>query len=322
MISTKCIKRRFHLYNTLCEVVIFDCREDIEEILDNVEQISIEVQELLNIYDINSELSKLNNNYKLGVWYKVSNKLFGFLEILKNIHEMSEKTFDPTIGNIVKLWDFTSNNPKLPSKEEINDILENTGFEYVEFNSDNCSVRINKNKIIIDAGGAGKGYAVELVVNYLKSCGIKSASVNFGGNLFVIGKHRDDYNEIRDWEIGIQDPWELRGKGMGKILCSDKGLATSAGYERYFIKNGKVYHHLIDPKTGYPSQSEFQSVTIISNSAFYTDLISTPFYILGEKRGRKLIEKLEKNIWIGFIAIKNDGSVITSNNVKPFFNSF
>ncbi len=311
--------RQFFLYNTVCKIDVLEAHGNVEDILDHAQQIAEDVQRLLNIFDSQSQLSQLNNNYKVGVPYKVSQQLFTFLKDLCDISELSSGAFDPTIGPVVRLWDFTAAQPISPQPAKLTEALKRTGWQEVQLDSSACTVTLNKAGMIIDAGGAGKGYAVELVADYLKEHGVSSASINFGGNLFVIGKLCQKDKAPRDWEVGIQEPWKQRGNSIGKLKLCNRGAATSGGYERYFTENGKVFHHLIDPRTGIPAESEFLSATIISSSAFYTDLLSTPFFILGEAEGKALLDKLTGDLWVGFIAIKKDYSVILSENLSESF---
>lgn len=311
--------RRFFLYNTICRIDVLEAQGDVEDILDGAQQIAEDVQELLNIYDSSSQLSQLNENYQVGIPYPVSPQLFEFLKKMWEIAELSDGTFDPTVGPIVRLWNFTAEQPKVPLLENLTEALQHTGWQAVQFDNERYTVTLNKANMVIDGGGAGKGYAVELVANHLKSRGVCSASINFGGNLFVIGKLCQRNKEPRDWQVGIQEPWQQRGNSIGKLAFSNKGVATSGGYERFFTEEGKVFHHLLDPRTGFPVESEFLSLTIVSSSAFYTDLLSTPFFILGEVGGKALLDKLNKKLWVGFIAVKNDHSIITSENLRSSF---
>ena len=165
----------------------------------------------------------------------------------------------------------------------------------------------------IDLGGIAKGYIADKLAEFLKKKGVNSAVIDLGGNISVVGK-KPDGNEFR---IGVRDPFSTDGGIIGVVEANDKSLVTSGTYERSFTKDGKVYHHILDVKTGYPVETGLDSVTIIGagNDGIDCDSLATTCLILGEEEGRKLIESID-----GYEAIfvQHDGTITTTKNIKGF----
>lgn len=318
--TTEVVGRRFFLYNTVCEVILHRYNDDPHKLLDDCENIAINVQKILNLYDSNSELSLMNRNYSPGVPYPISKDLYAILIKMHRFSNVSQGAFDATIGPLVKLWDFTSKNPKIPKHQDIKEAKLKTGYELMNYNDDETTVEFSIPNMIVDAGGAGKGYAVGLVKEYLENKGVLSASINFGGNLYLIGKRKTKDKISLPWKIGIQRPWLKRGDSIGSLTVEDLGVATSGGYDRFFKKNGKLYQHILNPSTGYPIESDLLSVTIVCDIPIMTDLVSTAFYVLGISKGSHLLIELRKTMYIEFIAITQDG-VIASQGLKEKFES-
>ena len=141
----------------------------------------------------------------------------------------------------------------------------------------------------IDLGGIAKGYAADKIVEYLKSQNIEKAIINLGGNVFVLGEKSKD----TQFKVGIQDPNSEDGTSIANIGVTNQSVVTSGIYERYLEQDGVMYHHMLDPSTGYPFENNLSSVTIISDSSIVGDGLSTTTFGLGLEKGMKLIESLE-----------------------------
>ncbi len=310
------VNSTFFLYNTVCSITIYDDCEDAVKILEGARDIAFHIRRMLDFYDPCSELGKLNERHETGVPYKVSKELCLFISELLRFSDLSEGCFDPTVGPVVRLWNITALEPKAPTKHEIEDARAKTGAAYVSCDITNNTITFEKEGMVIDAGGAGKGYAAGCVSEYLKAQGIKSASVNFGGNLYLIGpKTLPDGTKV-SWKVGIQTPWKANPECMGFLTLQDCGTATSGGYDRYFTINEKIYHHLLDPRSGYPADYDLDSVTIVSESALYTDLLSTACFVGGEEMAMRICRKAGK---AGYVLIRKDGKVLVSGNLEHCF---
>lgn len=307
------------LYNTVCEIILLEYPGNGSEILDQCEKISVSVQNMLNIFDEGSELSAINREYVPGKWFPVSKKMFGFLQKLMEFSALSEGAYDPTVGALVKLWNFRAEHPALPREEDIWRIKKNTGFQNVKLDEEKQAVCISVPEMILDAGGAGKGYAVGLAAEYLKRCGVTSASINYGGNLYLLGEFQDKDGKKRSWRVGVQKPWSERGRSIGTLFLKDQGIATSAGYDRYFELEGRLYQHILNPVSGYPVESELLSVSIISDVPLITDLMSTAFFVAGISNGEKIAKRLQqKGIQVEYVVIMEDGIHISGGMKDKF----
>lgn len=198
---------------------------------------------------------------------------------------VSERTggaFDITVQPLVELWGFYSQAPAVPSPERIAETLRTTGWQRLAI--ENGRVIRRDDSIRIDLGGIAKGYAVAEAVRVLKEAGIRSALVDAGGDIYAFGLIKD-----RPWRVGVRNP---RGEGIIGILeLSDESTATSGDYERFFEQDGKRYHHILDPATGYPAQ-EVISAMILSRDATLADAWSTAVFVLGAERGLECLKRV------------------------------
>lgn len=231
-----------------------------------------------------SDIYKLNNNP--GRKIKVNKETLIVLRKAKEYAELTDGNFDPALGTLVDLWDIGGANPTVPLEAEINKALKFSGYQYLKLYQD--SAEITKAGVKIDLGAIVKGYAAEEVKKITEQYKIEHAFINLGGNVLVIGNKTDG----SPWKIGIQDPRAGRGNIAAVVDAVDKTIVTSGNYERYFEEDGKIYHHILNPKTGYPSENNLLSVSIISNDSFDADALSTSVYVMGLEQGMNFIEKI------------------------------
>lgn len=270
-----------------------------------------EIDDKMSVFKGNSDVSMINK--KAGISsHQVGADTYFVIKKAVEYSKLSEGTFDPTIRPVVGLWRIGSDNPKIPGKNEINKNLKLVNYEDIILNEKDNSIGLRHEKQAIDIGGIAKGYAADEVRRIFENHKIKSALIDLGGNIFAIGKKPDKAL----WNIGIQDPLSSRGEHVGLISVENKSIVTSGNYERFFTKDGKVYHHIIDPKTGYPSESEIISVTIISDHSIDGDGLSTGVYILGLKKSLEIIHSLEG---IEAIFITKTKEIYATSGIKDEF---
>lgn len=303
----------FFAYDTLCQVQIqLPGDLDTNRLLEGARSIALEVEQTLSMFDPESELSRLCRGYAPGTGYPVSEMLFTFLERNLEIAALSDGAFDPTVGALVKRWNFLGDRPQPLEDAEITMLLEQVGYHHVALSGAERSVTFHIPGIQLDPGASGKGFALELVVDYLRGCGVTAGVVDFGGNLFVIGEKAEEGGEVRPWKVAIQNP-DRRDSLIGTVELWDRGISTSSWYEHCFQEEGKVYHHLLDPRTGTPKPLELKSVSILSSKGMYTDLLSTAFFIMGEERGAQLLDQLkDQDAQLDYVAVRQDGTVAHS----------
>lgn len=161
----------------------------------------------------------------------------------------------------------------------------------------------------IDVGAIAKGYIADKLKDYLKDHGIRHALINLGGNVLAMGKKLDG----SEYNIGIQKPFDQTGEPITSIRLSDKSVVTSGTYQRYFESEGKMYHHILDPHTGYPCENNLHSVTIITNSSLTADALSTTCFLLGYDKGLRLINQLDN---VDAVFITKDNEIHYSKNFQ------
>ncbi|MCM8801425.1 MAG: FAD:protein FMN transferase [Candidatus Omnitrophica bacterium] len=240
------------------------------------------IEVLLSKYNPESEISKLNKLGKL----KVSPQTF---YIIKKAKEFSIKTggaFDVTVGPLMELWGFTDKDYRLPKQEQIKETLKLIGSDKIILNDLDNTVEFAIPGMKIDLGGIAKGYAVDCAIKRLKEFQIKNCLINAGGDIFCLG---DKFG--RPWSVAIQDP---EGKGfLKKLSLKDRAVATSGNYEQFFIKENKYYGHILNPKTGYPVDPDFKSVTVIASDCLTADALATAIFVLGKERYKDLIKEFK-----------------------------
>ena len=230
--------------------------------------------------------------------------------------KISDGSFDITIGRLTALWDFNGEDPKVPDDEEIQEARKTADYSRIKIQGDR--VRLENAEADLDLGGIAKGYIADRVTESLESSGVKSGIVNLGGNVEVIGSKDGG----QPFVIGIERPYSDRTEIIGTVEAMDQTVVTSGIYERKFEEDGKLYHHILDPETGYPVETDLESVTLIADkgNSCFCDHVATTCIIKGKKEAEKFIKKLqeeypEKNIHAVFV---NSDDEITVTDGAPF----
>ena len=208
------------------------------------------------------------------------------LEVLRlalEVQAQSGGAFDPALGRLIRLWAVETEEPRKPSPAEIRQALGPGGEGAVLILGER--VRKADPELLLDLGGVAKGYAVDRAVEVLKSRGIAQAAVNAGGDIRVLGGRGE-----RPWRIALQHPRDPDAV-LGTLEIKDKAVVSSGDYERYFEIEGVRYHHLFDPRTGYPARL-CRSVSVLAESAAYADALATAVFVLGPEKGMALVESL------------------------------
>lgn len=200
-------------------------------------------------------------------------------EIIKKALDISLKTdgaFDITIAPLMDLWGFYDKEYTIPGENEIKNALKSVSYRNIFFDEKGINIM---NNAAVDLGGIAKGYASDKTVDILEKHGIKSAIVNLGGNVYAHGMRPNG----KMWTVAVANPFD-KEKNAVTVNVSDKAVVTSGAYQRCFEADGKKYHHIIDPKTGFPSESGIQSVTVIDADGTEADALSTAFFVMGKDR--------------------------------------
>jgi FAD:protein FMN transferase len=219
---------------------------------------------------------------------KVTDDVFVVMKRALELSRLSNGIFDPTVGPLVKLWGVNTANARVPSPAEIAAARALINWRDVVMDEAGKTIFLKMPGMMLDVGGVGKGYAADEMVRILQACGVRSAMVDLGGNIFAMGSRPDG----APWRIGLQNPDAPRGSPFGIASVVNKTLVTSGVYERFFMKNGKRYHHIMDIHTGEPVENTVMSATVITDRSFDADGVTLIMLSLGPVEGLKFGEKL------------------------------
>lgn len=223
-------------------------------------------------------------NHAQGEPVSVSGDMLAILALSQDISARSGGAFDVTIAPASALWDFKAPEPALPDREAL--ARAAALVDYTQLIIEGDQVRLPPG-CGIDLGGVAKGYIADALAGYLSERGVKSALINFGGNVKVLGEKRGG----EAWRIGIQDPQAEIGVPLASLdVQGGWSLVTSGTYERGFVLNGVRYHHLLDPATGWPVRNGLAGTTILAESSMLADALSTACFVLGPEEGMGLAQ--------------------------------
>ncbi len=277
------------LLNTLVTIQLYDKQEmslidGSFDLIRNYEGIYSRTLETSELYLLNHGLVPSLPNKPLT--YKISEEMARILTAALFYSEQSKGAFDLTVAPITSLWDFQASPPALPDKDKLEKAL--TLINYKNLQLSGTELTYLKEGIGIDLGAIAKGYIADRVKEYLLSHGVKSALINLGGNLLCIGSKPGN----KPFHIGIQKPYADRNETIATMEITDQSVVSSGVYERFFELEGRTYHHILDPATGYPYDNGLISVTIISDQSVDGDGLSTSCFALGLEEGLRFIEKI------------------------------
>ena len=264
-----------------------------------------ELDDMLSTGKETSEVSRLNRSGEAVLSPTVANLVKRSLDIYKK----TDGLFDITIYPLMELWGFPTKNYRVPSEKEIEEKLKLVGSDKIDFNEETRKISFKNKGMEIDFGGIGKGYITDELVKILTDEKVESAIINLGGNVFGFRKKPDGSL----WNIAIRDPNEP-DKYMAAIRLEDSAVITSGGYERYFEENGIIYHHILDPRTGKPSESGLKSVSIISKDGTLADALSTSLFIMGEEKAIGYWKENGSNFDI--LLMTKDNRLLVSAGIK------
>ena len=307
--SNQPISRTEIFMSTPVSITIYD--GEYENILDKAFEKVEEVENLVSINKENTEISELNKNAGIEK-VKLSDISYDILKKGLEYSKLSNGSYDITIGPLVKLWNIGFEDAKVPSQDEINEVIDTIDYNNIEINDSTKEVFLTKKGMEIDLGSIAKGYIADEIANILKQEGVNRAIIDLGGNIYALGFKEGNKN----WKIGIQNPFNDRGEVVGGIEVSDKTVVTSGIYERFIEENGVKYHHILNPKTGYPYETDIAGVSIITDKSIDADALSTLTFTKGLEEGLKFIEGLDN---VDAIFITNDKKIYITDNIRDSF---
>ncbi len=262
------------------------------------------IEQLMSPWIGSSDVSRINR-LAGKEWVKVSPKTIDVIKKAEEISELSEGGFDITVGPLTQLWRMAREKGIPPLADDVKEKLNLVNFRDVSINREG-KVFLKKKGMAIDLGGIAKGYAVDRAFELLRSLGYKNLIVNAGGDLRAGGSKTD-----QPWTIGIQDP-RVSQKVMARLPISDAAIATSGDYEKFFIYQGKRYHHIFNPRDGFPTEG-CQSVTVVCKDGITADALATAVFVLGPEKGYSLCQRLEG---VECLIVDKDGRITLSTGLK------
>ena len=289
--------------NTAVQITIYDSQD--KSLLDDCLALCDKYELIFSRTDEESELYKLNHrisdsavsnqttetqptpyqiNGTTNTWH-ISEDLAALLSEGLSITKESDGAFDIAIAPLTSLWDFTAEDPKVPDDADIQNALPLCSSDGVTINGQD--IILPSDDIQFDVGAIAKGYIADRLKDFLVKKGVNSAIINLGGNVLCIGSKPDG----TPFKVGIQKPFADRNETEAVMDITGKSVVSSGIYERCFKQNGKLYHHILNPKTGYPYDNGLISVTIISDQSVDGDALSTTCFALGLDEGLKFVEK-------------------------------
>lgn len=251
-----------------------------QEVLDLVEERLIFFENTFSKTIEGSDIHRIN--HAAGAATTVEPETVDLITKALTYCELSNGLFDITIGGVVNLWDFVEG--VIPDADTLTEALSHVDYRNVHIDGNIVTVLDPESQL--DLGAIAKGYITDDIVTLMKEQGCESALINLGGNTYALGTKPDG----SDWRVGIQDPHEATGTSLGVVTVNNKSIVTSGINERSFEKDGVLYYHLLDPRTGMPAQSGLASTTIVSDLSLDGDAFSTVTFIMGQEEGLQAVE--------------------------------
>lgn len=307
------------LFDTMTQIIGYAASED--EFNKQVDLIYENLEEYHQLYDIYNNYEGINNiktiNDQAGVGpVKVDKRIIDLLLLAKEVYETTDGQVNVALGAVLKIWhEHRDAGIEDPEKATLPDIAQlqaasgHTDIDQVIIDAENSTVYLADPEMSIDVGAVAKGYATEHVARIAEENGFTSGLISVGGNVRSIGVRGDGSK----WRVGIQNPFDQNGEDITKVNLTDASLVTSGVYERYYIFNGKNYHHIIDPDTLFPAEF-FVSVSILCPDSGMADGLSKIFNMPFDE-GLALIESLPdvEALWVF-----PDGQVKTSSHFNDY----
>ena len=287
--------------------------EHCEEALDAAETEILRLDKLLSVGNADSEVSKLNRTGS-GT---LSDDTSALMTESLDVFEKTKGAFDVTVGPLMELWGFTSGKTAVPEEAELEKVLAASGSEKLSYDPAAKELTLGPGQGI-DFGGIAKGYCTDRLTEIFQQYDLDCALVSLGGNIGCFKEKPDG----SPWRCGIRNPFKPDDMSalIGVVEVRDCDVVTSGAYERFFTgEDGTVYHHILDPHTGYPANNGLVSVTVISKSGILSDALSTACYVMGEERSIRFWHEYGDNF--DLILVRDTGDVCITAPLADHFTS-
>ena len=267
---------QFFSMDTVMSIRVYDGggKDAIQAARQEVERLD----KLLSRTTTDSEISALNSHAGDGTLVSMEPEVIQLLAFAQSISQLLPGDFDITIAPVMDAWGFTTEERHVPSDAALSAAMALVDSSLLTVDEDASAARLEQAGMEVDLGAVAKGFAASRAEAVLREHDVTSALVDLGGNITAIGGKLDG----SPWQVAVKDP-QNTSEALCVLSLSDQTASTSGGYERYFEQNGVIYHHIIDPKTGYPAQSGLLSVTVVSSNQMLADALSTALFVGGEE---------------------------------------
>lgn len=295
------------LLNTFVDITLYDSGD--ASILDHAMALCKEYEMRFSRTIETSEIYRLNHRSPDEQTFTLSDETAELIGKALHFSEVSHGAFDITTEPLSSLWDFTGNEHVIPPEESIQEAVRRVGYENLQL--DGNRLTFLSPDTTIDLGAIAKGYIADRIKDYLVDAGVTSATINLGGNVLCVGERIDN----TPFRIGLQKPFAETSETFEVLGITDMSVVTSGVYERHFVVNGKNYHHILNPFTGFPYDNGLISVTILSEASVDGDGLSTTCFSLGLDEGLELLNSLD-GVYGCFI--DEDYNVYYSDGMEAF----
>lgn len=274
------------------------------EILDKLTELE---NDILSWRSEESEISQMNAQAGTDVPVPLSDEMNDYMEQILQLAKDSNGAFDPTVGEVTRLWDIDGENPHIPKESEVKACLENVGYEKIKLTDNKV---IAEEGVSIDLGAVGKGIGCDEAKKLLEEKAF-GAVISVGGSILVYGSKPDE----SPWKVAITDPRNEEGYLGVLTLEGEHYISTSGDYEKYFEEDGVRYHHILDPATGNPARSGLISVTVVCDNGLLSDGLSTACFVLGMEESKNLLERYQAEA----IFVDDENNVYMTDGMQEWF---
>lgn len=289
--ETASIKKSSFCLNTIITIELYNTTD--ETLLTKGIELCRQYEQLFSKTMKNSDIYAINHSF--GKTVTVSDETIHLIEQGKKAGELSQGMFDISIGAISNLWNFTDGSQTIPTPAAIATALNTVDYSQIQVSGNAVTVPVGMQ---LDLGAIAKGYIGDKLKEFYLKNGVTSGLLSLGGNIICIGTppNKDSYH------IGIKKPFS-QNESITGVYVKDQCVVTSGIYERYFEKDKKLYHHVLDPFTGYPAKTDLLSVTIITDNSMNADILSTTCLMVGLEKAKELLSSYEQNNSVNIEAI-------------------
>ena len=281
-----------------------------QEAVDEAEAEIQRLDELLSTGNEESEIAQLNQNKSA-----ILSEDAGYLvERALELNKETDGAFDIAIYPVMEAWGFPTQNYQVPTADTLESLLKLADASQIIYDENSRKISFDREGMKIDLGGIAKGYTSSRIMDIYKENNISSGLVNLGGNVQALGTKPDGSK----WRVAVQSPDDTEDY-LGILSVEDKAVITSGGYERYFEQDGKTYHHIIDPKIGYPAENGLTSVTVVSEDGTLADGLSTSLFIMGKEEAIEFWKAHSEEFDI--IMLTDEGKLYVTEGIQDDFST-